>query len=136
MDFYVRAVLPSGLTEVPLGGIAQVSITGNENYGIYWMHNAFTNLLFNASSLTPGQEIMVGGADPTASPFDVKRIHLQNWGYNGTMLQALRARVTGTRSFTMTVNGFAGVLIPQTVTVYLGTLATSATAWANPASPV
>jgi hypothetical protein len=69
-----------------LGGLANVSITGNENYGIYWMHNAFTNLLFNDQALTPGQEISVGGPDPTASPFTVKRIHLRNWGYNGTIV--------------------------------------------------
>jgi hypothetical protein len=124
MDFYVRGVLPSELTEVPLGQIAQVSITGNENYGIYWMHNAFTDLLFNASALTPGQEITVGGADPTASPFDVNRIHLQNWGYRGTIVagsQSPGANVFGTDgSFTMTVNGFAGQVIPSNVVVYLG----------------
>ena len=45
-----------------------MSITGNEKYGIYWMHNALTNLLFNDASLTAGQEISVGGPDPTASP--------------------------------------------------------------------
>jgi len=28
----------------------------------------------------------LGGADPTASPFDVKRIHLRNWGYIGTVV--------------------------------------------------
>ncbi len=117
MNFYVRSVLPSELTEVPLGGIAQVSITGNENYGIYWMHNAFTQFLFNADAMIPGQEITVGGPDPTASPFDVNRIHLQNWGYNGTITSTPNS---GNGSFTMTVNGFAGVLIPQTVTVYLG----------------
>lgn len=120
MDLYVRGVLPSELAAVPLGGIADVSITGTENYGIYWMHNAFTQLLFNASSLLPGQEITVGGADPTGgagSSFDVKRIHLQNWGYNGTITGT---PVSGNGTFTMTVNGFAGLLIPQTVTVYLG----------------
>ena len=68
MQFYVRHVLPSGLSEVPLGGIANVSITGNQKYGIYWMHNAFTNLLFNDAALTPGQEISVGGARSDREP--------------------------------------------------------------------
>ncbi len=34
LDLYVRAVEPSSLADVPLGGLAQVNITGNENYGI------------------------------------------------------------------------------------------------------
>jgi len=118
MQFYVRRVLPSGLSEVPLGGLASVNITGNENYGIYWMHNSFTNLLFNDQALTPGQEITVGGADPTASPFDVKRIHLQNWGYNGTVVAGSEKPGQGT--FQMNVNGFAGQVISSPITVYLG----------------
>jgi hypothetical protein len=119
MQFYVRHVLPSGLSEVPLGGLANVSITGNENYGIYWMHNALTNLLFNDASLTAGQEVAVGGADPTVSPFDVKRIHLRNWGYNGTVVAGSEKPGQGT--FQMNVTGFAGQVIASPITVYLGT---------------
>jgi hypothetical protein len=119
MQFYVRHVLPSELSAVPLGGIANVSITGNEKYGIYWMHNALTNLLFNDAALTPGQEISVGGPDPTASPFTVKRIHLRNWGYNGTIVAGSRNAAQGT--FQMNVKGFAGQVIPSPITVYLGT---------------
>lgn len=119
MQFYVRHVLPSGLSAVPLGGLADVTITGNENYGIYWMHNAFTNLLFNDASLTAGQEISVGGPDPTTSPFSVKRIHLRNWGYNGTVVAGSEKPGQGT--FQMNVTGFAGQVIPSPITVYLGT---------------
>jgi hypothetical protein len=119
MQFYVRHVLPSTLAPVPLGGLANVTITGNEKYGIYWMHNAFTNLLFNASALTAGQEISVGGPDPTASPITVKRIHLRNWGYVGTVVKGSENANQGT--FQMNVNGFAGQLIPSPITVYLGT---------------
>jgi len=119
MQFYVRHVLPSGISQVPLGGIANVTITGNERYGIYWMHNAFTNLLFNASAMTPGQEISVGGPDPTASPITVKRIHLRNWGYVGTVVKGSENPGQGT--FQMNVNGFAGQVIPSPITVYLGT---------------
>ena len=124
MQMYVRGVLPSQLSAATLGDIANITITGNENYGIYWMHNAFTNLVFNADALAPGQEITVGGADPTASPFTVNRIHLHNWGYNGTIVagsQSAAANVFGTNgTFTMTVNGFAGQVISSNVTVYLG----------------
>jgi hypothetical protein len=119
MQFYVRHVLPSDLTQVTLGTIADVAITGNEKYGIYWMHNGLANLLFNADSLTAGQEIDLGGADPTASPFDVKRIHLQNWGYVGTVKAGSENSNQGT--FQMNVTGFAGNVIPSPITVYLGT---------------
>jgi hypothetical protein len=119
MQFYVRHVLPSGLSAVPLGGIADVSITGKETYSIYWMHNAFTNLLFNDTSLTPGQEISLGGPDPTASPISVKRIHLRNWGYNGTVVKG--SENSGQGTFQMNVTGFAGRVIPSPITVYLGT---------------
>ncbi len=88
-------------------------------YGIYWMHNALTNLLFNDTSLTAGQEISVGGPDPTASPITVKRIHLRNWGYNGTIVAGSRNSSQGT--FQMNVTGFAGQVIPSPITVYLGT---------------
>jgi len=119
MQFYVGHVLPSELSEVPLGGIANVSITGNESYGIYWMHNALTNLLFNDAAMTPGQEISVGGPDPTASPFDVKRIHLHNRGYNGTVVAGSEKPGQGT--FQMNVTGFAGQVIASPITVILGT---------------
>jgi hypothetical protein len=123
MDFYVRAVAPSSDADVPLGGIAQVAISGNENYGIFWMHNAFTNLLFNSYAMTPGQEIAVGGTDAEAAPasgtaITVNRIHLQNWGYNGTIDAGSQSSSAG--SFTMTITGFAGQVVPSKVTVFLG----------------
>jgi hypothetical protein len=118
LDYYVRAVEPSSLSEVPLGGIAQVAITGNEKYYIYGMRNPLTNFLFNASALTPGQEIALGGPDPTASPFDVKRIHLRNWGYNGTIVP--KSQNTNQGTFQLQVKGFAGQVVPTTVTVYIG----------------
>jgi len=119
MQFYVRHVLPSDLSQVQLGSIANVQISGNEKYGIYWMHNGLANLLFNASAMTPGQEIQLGGADPTASPFAVKRIHLQNWGYAGTVVKGSESSSQGT--FQLNVTGFAGQVIPSPITVYLGT---------------
>jgi len=123
MDFYVRAVEPSSDADVPLGGIAQVDITGKENYGIYWMHNAFTDLLFNASALTPGQEIAVGGTDAEATPatgtaIAVNRIHLQNWGYNGTIVP--KSQSASAASFQMQITGFAGQVVSSNVTVFLG----------------
>jgi hypothetical protein len=82
------------------------------------MRNPLTNFLFNASALTPGQEIALGGPDPTASPFNVKRIHLRNWGYIGTIVPKSQSSSQGT--FQIKVTGFAGQVVPTTVTVYLG----------------
>lgn len=119
-DFYTRAVLPDNTAD-QLGDIAQVNLTGNETYGIYWMHNQFTNLLFNSSALAPGQDIFVGGTaanETNLNALTVGRIHLRDWGYNGTIVAGSQSSSAGT--FQMQVSGFAGALIPSTITVYLG----------------
>ncbi len=59
-DLYVRGLLPTS-TGVQLGQIAQVNLTGSELYSIYWMHNPFTQFLFNSSALVAGQHVAVGG---------------------------------------------------------------------------
>ena len=119
-DLYVRGLLPTD-TGLTLGQIATVDLSGSEKYYIYWMHNAFTNFLFNSSSLVAGQDVAIGGpATGAASSSDVsvKRIHLRNWGFNGTI--AANSLNSSNGTFQMQVKGFAGVLIPETVTVYLG----------------
>jgi len=119
-DLYVRGLEPTN-TGIQLGQIAQVNLSGTEIYSIYWMHNPFTQFLFNSSGLVAGQSIAVGGpatgaADPTK--VSVTRISLRNWGFNGTIVKGSQSTANGT--FQMQVTGFAGVLIPQPITVYLG----------------
>ena len=119
-DLYVRGLLPTS-TGVQLGQIAQVNLTGNEIYSIYWMHNPFTQFLFNSSGLVAGQSVAIGGpatGAANASAVTVKRVALRDWGFNGTIVAGSQSSANG--SFQMQINGFAGVLIPQTVTVYLG----------------
>ena len=119
-DLYVRGLEPTN-TGLTLGQIAQVNLSGNEKYFIYWMHNPFTNFLFNSSALVAGQAVTVGGpasGAANASNVTVNRIHLRNWGFNGTIVKGSQNSANGT--FQMKINGFAGVLIPETVTVYLG----------------
>jgi hypothetical protein len=119
-DLYVRSLLPAN-TGITLGQIAQVNVTGSEKYFIYWMHNALTRFLFNQSQLLAGQPVAVGGpasGAANAQAVTVKRIELRNWGFNGTVVANSVNATTGT--FQMQINGFAGVLVPQTVTVYLG----------------
>ncbi len=119
-DLYVRGLLPT-TTGLTLGQIATVNLTGNETYAIYWMHNPFTQFFFNSSGLVAGQSVAVGGpasGAASASAVAVNRISLRNWGFNGTVVKG--SQNTSTGSFQMQINGFAGVLIPMPVTVYLG----------------
>ena len=122
-DLYVRGVLP-GTTGVQLGTIATVGLTGSENYSVYWMHNSFPHFaqtFFNRSGLVAGQDVFVGGTAANAaneSDVTVSQITLRHWGYNGAIVPGSESAGGGT--FKMLVNGFAGQVVPQTVTVYLG----------------
>jgi len=119
-DLYVRALEPSSLP-ISLGNIAQVNLTGSEKYFIYNMRNPLTGFLFNSSALVAGQDVAIGGPDSgvvSETSVAVNRIHLRNWGFNGTIVKGSENASQG--SFQMQVKGFAGVLIPETITVYLG----------------
>lgn len=119
----MRGLLPAD-TAVQLGNIAQVDLTGSETYSIYWMHNSFARFaqtLFSQSGLLAGQDVAVGGpasGAANASAVTVNRVTLRHWGYIGTIVAG--SQNAGTGAFQMQVNGFAGVVIPETVTVYMG----------------
>jgi Domain of unknown function (DUF4382) len=118
-DLYVRGTLPTN-TGVSLGQIATVDLNGAENFSIYWMHGPLAQFLFNSSGLLPGQHIAVGGpasGAENAQSVMVNRVVLRNWGFNSTVVSG--SENAGNDSFQIQVNGFAGILIPQTVTVYL-----------------
>jgi len=120
-DLYVRGLLPT-TTGLTLGQIAQINLTGQEKFFIYWMHNPLTQFLFNSSALVAGQSVSIGGPASGATnsqAVTVNRVVLKQWGYNGTVVPGSVDTTAGT--FQMQVSGFAGLLIPQTVTVYLGT---------------
>jgi hypothetical protein len=118
-DLYVRGLLPT-TTGLTLGQLATVDLNGSEKYSIYWMHGPLAQFLFNQSGLLPGQHIAVGGPSSgatNANGVTVKRVTLRHWGFNGTVVPG--SVNSSTDSFQMQVNGFAGLLIPQTVTVYI-----------------
>ena len=48
-NLYVRGTLPASGDGVTDGQIAQVDLSGSEKFFIYWMHNPFTQFLFNPS---------------------------------------------------------------------------------------
>jgi len=117
-DLYVRGLLPT-TTGLTLGELATVALSGNENYFIYWFHNPLTHFVFNQSLLLPGQHVSVGGpasGAANANDVTVKRVVLRHWGYNSTVVA--NSVNAGQGTFQIQINGFAGVLIPQTVTVY------------------
>jgi hypothetical protein len=117
-DLYVRGLLPT-TTGLSLGQIATVDLNGSEKYFIYWWHNPLTEFVFNQSLLLPGQHVSVGGpatGAANATGVTVKRVVLRDWGFNGTVVANSVNSSSGT--FQIQVNGFAGLLIPQTVTVY------------------
>jgi hypothetical protein len=127
-DLYVRALLPAN-TGLTLGDLATVTLNGNENYFIGRMHDQFlSKFLFNSSQLLPGQDVAIGGpasGAANASAVTVKRVVLRHWGFDGTVVADLASQPPGT--FQMQIDGFAGVLVPQTVTVYA--VGPTATAW-------
>ena len=128
-DLYVRGTLPTN-TGISDGNIATVDLSGSEKYSIYWMHGPLAQFLFNASALLPGQHVAVGGpATGAASASDVTVTHvmLRDWGFNGTVVAG--SENSGNSSFQMQVNGFAGLLIPQTVTVYIADNCTFRDGW-------
>jgi hypothetical protein len=119
-DLYVRSLEPTN-TGINLGQIATVDLNGSEKYYIYWMRNPMTQFLFNSSALVAGQDVAIGGpvsgaTDPTA--VTTRRVVLRQWGFEGTVVPGSVDASVGT--FKMQVTGFAGVLIPTPITVYLG----------------
>ncbi|MGC1424760.1 MAG: DUF4382 domain-containing protein [Terracidiphilus sp.] len=118
-DLYVRGLLPT-TTGLAQGQLATIDLSGSERYSIYWAHGPLAQVLFNQNALLPGQHIAVGGpatGATNASAVTVKRVVLRHWGFNGTVVPG--SVNAGTESFQMEVNGFAGLLVPQTVTVYI-----------------
>jgi hypothetical protein len=116
---YVRDLLPT-TTGLTLGQIATVDVTGNETFFIYWMHNSLTQFLFNSQALLPGQHVSIGGpasGAANAKAVTAKRVVLRNWGFNGTVVA--NSVNTSNNTFQMNVNGFAGILVSNPVTVYV-----------------
>jgi len=118
-DLYVNSVLPA-TTGISLGQLAQVDLTGSEKFSIYWMHNQLAQFLFNNSQLVAGQSVAIGGpASGAANPqaVAVNRVSLRHWGFEGTVVA--NSINSSQNTFQMNISGFAGVLVPEPVTVYI-----------------
>jgi hypothetical protein len=122
-NLYLRGLLPT-TTSLVLGQIATVDVSANTNYYIYRAHNTLTQFLFNDTNMLPGQAVAIGGpasavSGSTATP---TRVALRHWGFNGTFVAG--SINTTNNTFQMQVTGFAGLLVPQTVTVYTSSITT------------
>ena len=120
-DLYVRGLLPT-TTGLSLGQIAQVNLTGQENFFIYRMHNT---LIAVPVQLQPtccaGQAVAIGGPASGATN-SAGRLHQARRPAPLGLQRNRRRQAPSTpaaNTFQMQVNGFAGLLIPQTVTVYV-----------------
>ena len=68
--------------------------------------------------MVPGQDVSIGGpVSGATNPATVNRVVLRHWGFVGTVVPG--SVNSSMDSFQMQVNGFAGVLIPETITVYM-----------------
>ena len=118
LNMYVRAELPTS-TGLTLGQIANINLTGSENYFVYKLHTPLTNFFFNSSLLIPGQHISIGGpASGAANSQSVTthRIVLRHEGHAGQWVVGSTNTANGTFSFNS--DGLAGVLFNGPVTVY------------------
>src|SRR5271165_4750935 len=118
LNMYVRGELPAD-TGLTLGQIANVNLTGSENYFNYRLHTPLTNFLFNSSMLVPGQHISIGGplsGAGNSQAVTAHRIVLRHEGHAGEWV--VGSTNTGNGTFSFNSSGLAGVLFNGPITVY------------------
>jgi Domain of unknown function (DUF4382) len=118
LNMYVRAELPAD-TGLTLGQIANINLTGSENYFVYKLHTPLTNFFFNSSLLIPGQHISIGGplsGAGNSQSVTAHRIVLRHEGHVGQWV--VGSTNTGNGTFSFNSDGLAGVLFNGPVTVY------------------
>jgi len=129
-DLFVRSELPD-ITGVQDGQITTLTLNNSEVYRIANINNPITSLLFNNSSLVPGQSVGIGGKLVTTngvSTLTVHRVVLRRQGQAGTWVPGSTTVQSGNSgSFQLTDNWTDGVLLPAPLTV----LTTNATNFIN-----
>jgi hypothetical protein len=120
LQVFVRSELPDG-AGLTIGEISTLGLNGSEIYRIGNINLPITTLLFNNSSLTPGQRVAIGGAlDTSTSPpgLTVHRVILQRQGQEGSWVAGSTQVTSGNAgSFQLNDNSLAGVLLPNPLTV-------------------
>lgn len=121
LQVYVRSELPDVQPVDPIGAIDSFTLDGSEKYFIADFHNPLTELLFNNTTLAPGQRLGIGGAlngSGNSQTLTIHRISLERQGQEGSWI-AGSTQIQGgnSGSFKINDNYLAGVLLPQPLTV-------------------
>jgi hypothetical protein len=121
VQVYVRSELPDVQPVAPIGAIDSFALDGSEKYLIGDFHNPLTALLFNNTTLAPGQRLGIGGAlngSGSSQTLTVHRVTLARQGQEGTWVSGSTQVQSGNSgTFQMNDNYLAGVLLPQPLTV-------------------
>ncbi|MGC1291791.1 MAG: DUF5666 domain-containing protein [Candidatus Acidiferrales bacterium] len=121
VQVYVRSELPDVQPVAPIGAIDSFTLDGSEKYFIGDFHNPLTVLLFNNTTLAPGQRLGIGGAlngSGSSQTLTVHRVTLGRQGQEGTWVPGSTQIQSGNLgTFQINDNYLAGVLLPQPLTV-------------------
>jgi len=127
-DLFVRSELPE-IPSAPVGQITTLALDGSELYGIANMRWPFLSLLFDNSSIAPGQQVMVGGplAASGTEPLTPKRVILQRQGQAGGWVPGSTVVIAGNNGTFQLDDGrlgfspeaaLASLLLPNPLTVH------------------
>lgn len=121
LQVYVRTELPDVQSVAPIGSIDSFALDGSEKYFIADFHNPLSELLFNNTTLAPGQRLGIGGAlsgSGSSETLTIHRVTLERQGQEGTWVTGSTQIQNGNSgSFQINDNYLAGVLLPQPLTV-------------------
>jgi hypothetical protein len=121
LQLYVRSELPDVQNVAPIGQIDSFALDGTEKYFIADFHNPLTELLFNNTTMAPGQRLGIGGklnGSGASQTLTVHRVTLERQGQEGSWVAGSTQIQSGNSgSFTINDNYLAGVLLPQPLTV-------------------
>lgn len=110
-QMYVRSLLPTD-TGIQLGGLANVQLTGNENFFVFRCGSPLLQFLFNSSLIVPGQNVSIGGpatGAANASSVTAQRVVLHLAGFTGTVVPGSVSPAG--ENFQMVPNGLNGYLL-------------------------
>jgi|SRR5579875_1155282 len=121
LQLYVRSELPDVQNAAPVGAIDSFALNGSEHYYIADFRNPLTTLLFNNTTLAPGQRLGLGGSlsgTGASQTLTVHRVILGRQGQEGGWVPGSTQIQSGNSgTFQINDNYLAGVLLPQPLTV-------------------
>lgn len=121
VQMYVRSELPDIQGVAPIGQIDSFALDGTQKYFIADFHNSLTELLFNNTTMAPGQHLGIGGklaGSGTSQTLTVHRVTLERQGQEGSRVPGSTQIQSGNSgSFQINDNYLAGILLPQPLTI-------------------